>query len=335
MMFKAFARTIYLCMLIILFPAFAHAAIVDWTDWTPGTSTAATATTPAAMVVPGKIGFVTLTVTGPIVITPFTGAAGESNYWAGRAATFTAPPLVENLPPTSDVIRLTAAGLYTIRFSEPVTNPVMALLSLGGVAASTWDFGPHAFTILSNGTGAFGAVRAPLTQVGNAISGWEANGLIQFTGTMTQITFTVNPPENWSGFQLGVPRTARTFDPNAPVVTPVVTPVVVPPVPVTLTWDAPPVVKNLDGSTLVITGYGLYRGQGAVCAAVAPLPSVSVAIAPELLTYKDTVPAVIGDVCYELTSKTADAESVRSNRAKATIGASSPNAPINLKVTIP
>uniref|UniRef100_UPI00286A0F9F PEP-CTERM sorting domain-containing protein n=1 Tax=Armatimonas sp. TaxID=1872638 RepID=UPI00286A0F9F len=35
--------------------------------------------------------------------------------------------------------------------------------------------------------------------------GAEGNGVIQFTGTFSTLTWTVTSGENWTGFQVGVP----------------------------------------------------------------------------------------------------------------------------------
>lgn len=298
-----------LLLLMLLLPATASAAVIDWADWSRNNLTGATETATATL------GTVNATITGPMMLAPLIGLPGEPNYFAGRAATYTSP-LVENLPGTSDLMKFNGQGTYTVVFSEPVTDPVMAVVSLGGVAESRWDFTPSQITVLQTGPGAFGN-KTPMRAEGTVLIGNESNGLVLIHGTGSAFQFTIQPAENWGGMTIGLQRVS----------------VSIPQIPVTLTWDAPPIVKNLDGSTLELSGYRLHRAQGEACSQPEPLPA-TIAI-PPVLTYHDTVPAVLGEVCYELTSLAGDAESVHSNRASATIGAAVPNAPLQLRITIP
>lgn len=313
-------KRLFLACLLTL-AMIGNAWAVTWTDWTTGL--------PAPT---GTIENTTVTLTGPLTLAPLLGAAGEPNYFASRTGTYTAPPVVENLPPTSDVIKTTLAGDYTLTFSQPVTDPIFAIVSMGGTTPTTslWNFGEQPVVILKSGPGSFGT-GAPLSftaTVTNGVTsyilaGTEGNGLVQFPGTMTTLKFKIVNPENWSGFQLGLP-----------VAIPTPTPTPTPEVPFTLTWTAPNVVKNLDGTILEVTGYNLYVGQGARCADVTPLPSANVTI-PVVTTYTDTVPAILGDVCFELTSLAGEAESAHSQRAIANIGKAEPFPPSNLHLTIP
>ena len=65
----------------------------------------------------------------------------------------------------------------------------------------------QSFTIQSGGPNAeFGG--AAITAVGNTVSGAEGNGVIQFDGILTSITWTNPIFENWYGFTVGVPVAA-------------------------------------------------------------------------------------------------------------------------------
>ncbi len=65
----------------------------------------------------------------------------------------------------------------------------------------------QAFTIQSGGPNAeYGG--ATITAVGNTISGLEGNGVIQFNGSLTSISWTNPVAENWYGFTVGVPVAA-------------------------------------------------------------------------------------------------------------------------------
>ena len=164
-------------------------AQVTWTDWTEfGDAT-----------VWGDAGGTGVTFTGGFV---FANTTPSTDYWASFPGTYTSPT-VPNLPGNTDIIGLNGLG-GTLTFSTPVTNPVMAIVSLGqpGVA-SQWHFDVP-FVILSQGPGMFGS--GPLSNPsGNTLQGNEGDGTIQFIGTFQQISWTVSNGEFWGGFTVGIP----------------------------------------------------------------------------------------------------------------------------------
>jgi hypothetical protein len=117
--------------------------------------------------------------------------------------------LVANAPAACDIIALAGQTnspiTNTITFSAPVVNPIMDIVSLGQQGqSSNYDFNTP-FTILSQGTGYFGGTGNGLSNpFGNRLTGFEGNGVIQFTGTFTSISFTASPAEYWGGFNVGV-----------------------------------------------------------------------------------------------------------------------------------
>jgi hypothetical protein len=143
-------------------------------------------------------------------LNPAAQTAGGTNYWAFNSGIYTAFPTADNPPPDSDIIRLTGGtntGVQTITFSAPVTNPVMAILSLGQPGLPrTYVFGDEDFTILNSGQGHWGGNPAGslFEDAGNVLRGIEGHGLIQFNGTFTSINWTIPLAENWHGFQVGV-----------------------------------------------------------------------------------------------------------------------------------
>jgi PEP-CTERM motif len=173
----------------------AFAVPVTWADWTSANATTAS----------GTIGGIGVGFSGNI--NPAAQTAGGTNFWAVNPAIYTAPGL-DNGPPDSDIIRLTGGtgtGLQTITFSSAVTNPVMAILSLGQPGVEVrYDFVDAPFDILNSGPGFFGG--GILNELaGDVLQGFEGHGLIQFIGTFTSISFNVPFPEFWHGFQIGVP----------------------------------------------------------------------------------------------------------------------------------
>ena len=142
-------------------------------------------------------------VTGPI-LPPQLGAATEVNFFKNFQQTYTNPPAVTNSPGTADAIRIIGPGTYTIVFSAPVTNPILAILSLGGTSTIKLTFVNQPVVLLKTGPGNWGT-GTPLVVLNNTVTGKEGNGLIQFPGTMTSLTFTSDLAENWWGFTVGVP----------------------------------------------------------------------------------------------------------------------------------
>ena len=184
---------------LVTAPVVVDAAPILWTDWT--TADASTAS--------GTAGAVAVSFTGSI--NPAAQTAGGTNFWAVNSSIFTSVPEVDNPPPDSDIVRLTGGtgtGLQTISFSSPVTNPVMAIMSLGRPTQTrTYVFGDEAFEVLNSGTGFFGGSAAgSLSEIaGNTLQGIEGHGVIQFIGTFTSIDWTIPTDEFWHGFQVGIP----------------------------------------------------------------------------------------------------------------------------------
>jgi hypothetical protein len=233
---KRIAGLVFLFLLAL--SAFAHAQ--TWTDWT------VSATVNGVTSVTGKLELSNVTVTGPAMLPAQLGVAGEVNFWQSFPSTYSGGPVL-NAPDTSDAVRLQGPGTYTITFSEPVTDPVMGLLSLGGLAMVTLDFGVQPVILLKTGPGAWG-VGLPLAVVGNTVIGKEGNGLVQFPGTMTTLIFNADVTENWWGFTIGAPTaTPPPVDPP-PFTLPPLPPLAVGPGPtVTLEWEYP-----IDAADLLI-----------------------------------------------------------------------------------
>ena len=179
----------------------ASAGPVFWTDWT--------ATTAAA---PGVVGSIN-TGTATIGVS-YAGAyslaqvSGGTNYWNPSAPYLSAT--VSNAPPASDIIELTTGGTGTITFSQPVLNPLIALVSWNG---NTADFGT-AIQFLSFGNGYWGNGTPILNAGGTGFFGsGEVHGVIELPGTFSSITFT-HTPEGWHGFTVGVMGEAPSTVPD-------------------------------------------------------------------------------------------------------------------------
>jgi hypothetical protein len=124
---------------------------------------------------------------------------------------------VGNPPPTSNgEISLTGGpgtGTETITFSEAVTDPVLAIASLGraGITAQFVFTGSEPFTIESGGpsmnfggTSIFAGGSCPA----DTVCGAEGSGTVQFSGTYTSLTWTNPVFENFYLFTVGDQGTA-------------------------------------------------------------------------------------------------------------------------------
>jgi hypothetical protein len=146
-----------------------------------------------------QLGFAQFVGTFPFGDTrvPFT------NYWTeGTPKPYTGNTLVSNAPTPYELVALDKPGTITVTFSKPVIKPLMAILSLGtSTIPVTYSF-DKPFTILSGGQGFWG--RGTAIQVNNTLTGREFHGLIQFEGTVSSISWTSSPEENWHAFTLGL-----------------------------------------------------------------------------------------------------------------------------------
>jgi hypothetical protein len=182
---------------LVLFGAPASAATI-WTDWT-------SVTTGASGSASGSLNGVTISYAGEVLGN--TVINGSTGVWAPNSSfiggTVTASPST-----AGDIITLNGSftGTNTITFASPLVNPVFAIWSLGqpGLAASfTFDLTP---TFEAGGPNAnFGG--QSITVSGNTVSGNEGNGVVQFTGTVSSISWT-DTFENFYGFTVGISGTA-------------------------------------------------------------------------------------------------------------------------------
>jgi hypothetical protein len=188
----------------------AHAGVVTWVDWT------STSTTEV---------FGTLTVDGAVIDVTYTGersfaqTSGGTNYWNPSSPYISAT--VDNAPPASDIIALRLATAKTLAFSEPVTNPLFAVVSLNG---NGYRF-DRDFQILSFGAGYWG--NGTLTKTitthpdgsvtYDLIGSGEPHGVIQFLGTFSTVNWTSLSNENWNGFSIAVENLASAVPPEITV----------------------------------------------------------------------------------------------------------------------
>jgi hypothetical protein len=158
----------------------AHADAIAWTDWSavragsPGSAT-------------GSIGGLTITYSGQNsgLLTGYPSWTPSSTFTGG---------VVGNPPPAANnSVQIEGGASYTetITFSSPVADPIFAVWSLGaGGTPASFDFSPgEPFTVQGDGPSSeYGGTSLYIS--GEDVEGQEGNGIIQFDGSFSSITFT-------------------------------------------------------------------------------------------------------------------------------------------------
>ena len=183
----------------------SYAVPYSWTDWTIANATSAA----------GTVDGVSVSFSGNLA--PAAQTSGGINYWAVNSSIYTSAGVDNGPTPNSDIIRLTGGTdtvSQTLTFGTSVTDPVIAILSLGQSIASNGVNVPveyifsAPFTILNQGIGFWGGSATALTgnltpTTGTILTGLEGHGIIQFSGTFNSISWTMPLSENWHGFTVG------------------------------------------------------------------------------------------------------------------------------------
>lgn len=184
-------------IVLVMAPA-AFGATIYWTDWTsatPGHPGSATGTITGATIIPVAVGY-----SGELT---FGQTSGGTNYWIPNAPYLSSE--VSNAPPDSDIISLDQASTgNTITFSQPLKNPVMAIVSLGQPNLPVYYTFTQPFDVLSDGPGWWGGPGTLNELPGNVLQGIEGDGVIRFNGTYSSISWSSDPSEYWHGFTVGV-----------------------------------------------------------------------------------------------------------------------------------
>jgi len=190
----------------------ARAATFDYSNWTSAT-VGLPGSASGVIHLPGHD--VTVTYTGEV---NFAQLNNIGTKYFTPTTTWTSAT-VSNAPITADMVALGNngtgyAGINHIVFSEPVTNPILAIVSLGGPGSGStgnlqWSF-DQPYVLLSQGPStAWGGSDTSMTQISNTIlQGHEGDGTIQFVGTFSSINFTQVPGffnEFWHSFTVGLP----------------------------------------------------------------------------------------------------------------------------------
>lgn len=110
------------------------------------------------------------------------------------------------------MVALAAASSNTLTFSSALTNPIMAIVSMGRTNLPvSYDF-DTSFSVLSEGRGYWGDGWYT-TSPGDILTDFEMHGVIQFLGTLSSISWT-STAEAWHGFTLGLASPVAVAEPS-------------------------------------------------------------------------------------------------------------------------
>jgi hypothetical protein len=185
---KVFLLILFIALFIV---SSVFGDTISWTDWTSATSTSASGTI---------AGSITVSFTATSI--SFAQLGSGTNYWTeGTPPPYTGNSIVDNPPTPAEMIALNEASANSLTFSQPISNPIMAIVSQGQLGLPvSYDF-DQSFTVLSEGQGYWGDGYYNLLS-GDILQGYELHAAIQFNGTFSIISWT-NTTEYWHGFTIG------------------------------------------------------------------------------------------------------------------------------------
>jgi hypothetical protein len=172
-----------------------------WVHWTSSQTTGN----------PGSATGTLLPASGPITV-KYTGEVYQpllptppTDYFV-PATTYTCAT-VGNKPTQADGLVLQQGGtptVDTLTFSRPVTNPVLAIMSLGNSQDGTtcsYQFGVYgeSFTILQQGMGEMAGPGTLVEDANGGLTGNDGDGLVQLNGTFSTVKWT-DPDVACEGF---------------------------------------------------------------------------------------------------------------------------------------
>jgi hypothetical protein len=204
-----------LFVLTVSFTSSACADTIAWTKW--------------SAVTPGNPGSAKGTLASSVYGTIDVNYSGQAsgllvNYpsWT-PTSTFTGG-IAGNAPPSSnDAVQLVGGQAYTetITFSVPVVDPLFAIWSLGSPTIPAYFIfnASEPFNDLGGGPNAeYGGTGLVIS--GPSIFGKEGNGLVQFIGTYSSLTFTTPNFEDYYAFTVGEDSTLTDGGPTTPSAVP-------------------------------------------------------------------------------------------------------------------
>ena len=175
--------------IVFLTASSAFSAPINWTSWTIGGS--------------GATG--TVTQNGTAIDVTYVGHAlstDKSNWGEGSPAPYTGSSVVDNAP-TSGISLKDISTKNTLTFGQNLIDPVFALYSVGSGSIPVDYIFDQPFTLISQGEGHWGGSATSFSVSGNTLTGEEGNGVVQFAGSISSISWDNAPAEFHHGFTLG------------------------------------------------------------------------------------------------------------------------------------
>lgn len=172
----------------------ANAAVI-WANWT--TTAPGAPGTASATLGPSN----SVTYNGDLV-----GFNDDYPTWM-PASTWTSPTVPNAPPQTGGILHLNGGNNHvnTLTFEHAVTNPLLAIWSLGQPGyPTTFDFGQITISVLSEGQNQEYPLSSLLTASNGLLTGTEGSGTVQLLGTFESISWTNPIFEDWYGFTVGI-----------------------------------------------------------------------------------------------------------------------------------
>jgi len=187
--------------------------IFYYTDWTSDTLSSGGTNGSAAGTITTPQGTVNVSYSGDVVSATQINDSGTDYYTSWQSVYTNA--IVSNSPTNVDVIALSEAYAYTdtLTFSTAATNPILDIVSLGAVGVPVSYLFSATPVILSQGSASFGGCSTCLSVSGNTLTGAEGDGVVEFVGTYTSISWTTSGGEYWNGFTVGEAASVGTPEP--------------------------------------------------------------------------------------------------------------------------
>ena len=184
-------------MTLMFFLAVPVHAQTTWTNWTSNTLSTGTSGNGAAA---GSVGGVGVTYSGEL--NSQTNISGTTSIWSPNSS-FTGGTVTVSPSIVGDELALAGAftGTNTITFASPVTNPLFAIWSLGQSFQASFTFNATPTLQAGGPNSQFGG--SSITVDNNVVRGNEGNGVVQFNGTFSSISWT-DTPEFFYAFTVGV-----------------------------------------------------------------------------------------------------------------------------------
>ena len=203
--------SVLLLLLCSVMPTWSCADTITYVNWTSSTGPVA------------NTGTVTGTLFGSLNVTysgelQFAQKGTTSSPWIGYLPASTwESALVSNAPPNAQIVAIDGLTGFTdtVTFSSPVNNLFMDIVSLGqGGVGTNYTFSSP-FTILNIGPSAeYGGGATSLSKSGNTLTGHEGDGVIEFAGPISSLSWTAATPEFWNGFTFGADSPATSVVPE-------------------------------------------------------------------------------------------------------------------------